>query len=91
MENFDSQKIAKLILSHKIDILVDLSGYQKNCRPEVFAYKPAPLIINYLRNPGTMGSDVHDYFICDTNALPEQNKKYFSEKNYFSSSYLFSI
>ena len=82
VENFDSKKIAKLIISHKIDILVDLSGYQ-NCRPEVFAYKPAPIIINYLRNPGTMGSDVHDYFICDKNALPDLNRKYFSEKIIF--------
>ena len=37
----------KLIESHNIDILVDLAGYTKNARTEIFLYKPAPILINY--------------------------------------------
>ena len=51
----------KLIKSHKIDILVDLAGYTKNARSEIFLYKPAPILINYLGFPETMGSKHYDY------------------------------
>jgi predicted O-linked N-acetylglucosamine transferase (SPINDLY family) len=40
----------------------------------------APKQINYLGYPGTMGSKFYDYIIADKIVIPEENKKYFSEK-----------
>ena len=44
----EDKNIIDLILSHEIDILVDLAGYTANSKTQIFAYKPAPITIQYL-------------------------------------------
>ena len=63
-----------------IDIAVDLNGFTKNCRPNIFAYRCAPLQINYLAYPATMGCSYIDYIIADKILIPEDHQKYFTEK-----------
>jgi predicted O-linked N-acetylglucosamine transferase (SPINDLY family) len=63
-----------------IDIAVDLNGFTKNCRPNIFAYRCAPLQINYLAYPATMGCGYIDYIIADKILIPEDHQKYFTEK-----------
>jgi predicted O-linked N-acetylglucosamine transferase (SPINDLY family)/predicted 2-oxoglutarate/Fe(II)-dependent dioxygenase YbiX len=65
--------IAQQIYDDQIDILIDLEGYTQYAKPEVYALKPAPLIVSYLGHVGTMGMEAIDYTITDqTTILPHQ-------------------
>ncbi|MDA9287481.1 tetratricopeptide repeat protein [Amylibacter sp.] len=64
----------------KIDIAVDLNGYTKNTRTGIFAYRAAPIQINYLGYPGTLGADFMDYIVADRFLIPSQNQKHFNEE-----------
>ena len=72
--------IAELINSMRVDILVDRNGYTTNARPWVFAHRPAPIQVNYLGYPGTLGADFYDYVIADPTVLPFDQQKFFTEK-----------
>jgi len=63
-----------------IDIAVDLMGYTEHCRPIIFAKRIAPIQINYLGYPGTLGADYIDYIIADSFIIPENMKKHYAEK-----------
>ena len=80
VEDLTTDSIVKKIISDKIDILIDLNGYTTNARPDIFFYKPAPICINYLGFPGTMGSDIYDYIISDPTSIPKENQNFISEK-----------
>ena len=72
--------VAKLIQSNEIDILVNLNGFFGLARQGIFSYKPAPIQVNYLGFPGTIGTQYMDYIIADKVAIPEESKKYYFEK-----------
>ncbi len=80
VSNMSDQEVAALSRQMEIDIAIDLKGYTTNSRPEIFALGAAPLQINYLGYPGTMGAEFMDYIIADTVLIPECNQQYFSEK-----------
>lgn len=75
----DAQAAMK-IDQDQIDILVDLNGYTKHARTKIFAYRPAPIIVNWCGYPGTMGSPYHQYLIADETIVPPENEIYYSEK-----------
>src|SRR5262249_14593174 len=64
----------------EIDIAVDLKGYTQNSRPLIFAHRPAPIQVNYLGYPGTMGTDFIDYVIADPVVLPFDQQPFYSEQ-----------
>ena len=67
------------IRADQIDILVDLKGYTQDARPEILALRPAPIQVNYLGYPGTMGGDFMDYIIADDIVLLETHRADYSE------------
>ena len=69
-----------IIRKDEIDIAIDLHGYTNNAWTEIFASRVAPIQINHVGYPGTMGSSFHDYIIADSFVIPKGNQKYFSEK-----------
>jgi len=71
---------AQKIADDAIDILVDLNGYTKHARTKIFAYRPAPVIVNWCGYPGTMGSPYHHYLIADRHIIPPENEIYYSER-----------
>ena len=71
---------AQRIHADKIDILVDLKGYTHHARPAISAYRPAPVQVNYLGFPATMGGDFIDYVIVDPVVVPESQQPFFSER-----------
>jgi predicted O-linked N-acetylglucosamine transferase (SPINDLY family) len=79
--------IAMLARSFEIDIAVDLGGFTKDSRTEVFAISAAPIQISYIGYLGTMGANYYDYLIADQVMIPEKNKKYYSEKIVYLPSY----
>ncbi len=56
---------ARLIASDNLAVLVDMTGWVDEAKPELIAMRPAPLIVEYLGFPGTFGSKISDYFVCD--------------------------
>jgi len=75
-----SEQIAALIRALDIDILIDLKGYTKDARPDIFAHHPAPVQVSYLGFPGTMGGDLMDYIIGDATVTPPGHEAFYSEK-----------
>ncbi len=71
---------AKRIHADGIDILVDLKGYTRDSRFDIFALRPAPIQVSYLGYPGTMGADFIDYIISDATVTPPASAEYFPEK-----------
>ena len=59
------QAAAQLIRDLEIDIVVDLNGLTGLFRSRILAHRPAPLQVNYLGYPGTMGAPFIDYIIAD--------------------------
>lgn len=79
MRNENSEAVARRMHDDGIDIAFDLMGYIQNAKPEIFAQRPAPVQINYLAYPGTMGASFIDYTIVDRHAVPRSNERYYSE------------
>ena len=69
------------ILSRKmgIDIAIDLCGFTNFNRAGIFSHRAAPLQVNFLGYPGTMGSAFIDYLIADKIVIPEDQKLNYSE------------
>lgn len=71
---------AHQIASDGIDILVDLVGYTSDCRPAISALRPAPVLVNWLGYPGTLGHPrMADYIVGDPVVTPVAHAGYFSE------------
>jgi len=63
-----------------IDIAVDLAGFTGLARTDIFAYRAAPIQVNYLGYPGTMGAEYIDYIIADPTLIPSKSQQHYSEK-----------
>jgi len=80
VQSMSDRDIALQVRQDEIDIAVDLNGYTQNARTGIFAYRVAPIQINYLGYPGTLGADFIDYIVADRFLIPGENQKYFNEK-----------
>ena len=83
IRNISDHEVALLARKDGIDIAIDLQGYTDKHRVNIFANRAAPLQVNYLGYPGSMGVDFIDYIIADRNLIPDDNQKFFSEKIIF--------
>ena len=75
-----SEQIARLMREMEVDIAVDLGGYTSDTRTEVFAHRPAPVQVNYLGYPGTMGTAFHDYIVADRHTIPPEHQAFYTER-----------
>ncbi len=71
---------ARRVDSDRIDILVDLKGYTKSSRSQILAMRPAPVQVNWLGFPGTMGAPFVDYIVADAFIIPTSHERFYSEK-----------
>ncbi len=71
---------AEAIHADGTDILVDLKGYTQNARTGIVALRPAPVQVNYLGYPGTMGAAFIDYLIADRHVVPPEHAADYSER-----------
>ena len=76
-------EIAELIRRSEIDIAVDLMGFTADNRLNVMARRAAPIQVNYMGYPGTMGSPYIDYIIADRTVIPEGDRTFYSEQVVF--------
>ena len=81
--------VALLARNLEIDIAVDLGGFTADSRTNIFAMRAAPLQVNYLGFPGTMGSEYIDYLIADPTLILAPHQKHYVEKiAYLPNSYM---
>ena len=78
----DDYNLIKIIRSDKIDILIDLSGYSKGDRVEVFFNRAAPIQISWLGYLCSTGLKEIDYVFGDNNVLTKKEETQFVEKIY---------
>jgi predicted O-linked N-acetylglucosamine transferase (SPINDLY family) len=71
---------AALLRQMEVDIAVDMMGFTEDCRPGIFARRAAPLQVNYLGFPGTMGADFIDYIVADPIVVPKSVEDAYAEK-----------
>ncbi|MDI1300210.1 tetratricopeptide repeat protein [Methylotenera sp.] len=76
---------AKKINALQIDILVDLTGFTQTSRSGIAALRPAPINVNWLGFPGTMGmmSDnkpLFDYILSDSFITPAETANHYAEQ-----------
>jgi predicted O-linked N-acetylglucosamine transferase (SPINDLY family) len=74
------KEIAELARSLQIAIAVDLKGFTEHSRTGVFAHRSAPIQVNYLGFPGTMGANYIDYIIADRTLIRPEEVEFYSEK-----------
>jgi len=70
---------ARRIAADGIDVLVDLKGFTGAARPEIAALRPAPVQINFLGYPGSMGAAFADYLIADAVLVPDDARPLYGE------------
>jgi len=73
-------EIARWLREQQVDIAVDLKGLTGFARPGIFALRPAPIQVNYLGQPGTIGASFIDYLIADEFLIPPHSQAFYAEK-----------
>ncbi|WP_411881336.1 tetratricopeptide repeat protein [Polaromonas sp. YR568] len=74
------REAAGLLRDMEIDIAVDLKGFTTDGRPGILAQRPAPVQVNYLGFPGSMGMDCVDYILADHCVIPDGHQHFYAEK-----------
>ncbi len=73
-------RIAQRIRDDRIAVLIDRNGYTLNAREGIFPLRPAPIQVNCIGFPGTMGAEWYDYIFTDRFSLPEHLQRYYTER-----------
>jgi predicted O-linked N-acetylglucosamine transferase (SPINDLY family) len=74
------EAIAQAIRAARIDVLIDLDGYCMGSLPRLFALRPAPVQVNWLAYPGSLGAPWYDYLIADQYLIPPRQREHYDEK-----------
>jgi predicted O-linked N-acetylglucosamine transferase (SPINDLY family) len=80
MRTASDAEAAALLKRMDVDVAVDMMGFTDGCRPGILAQRPAPVQVNFLGYPGTMGADTMDYLIADATIVPEEEYRHYAEK-----------
>lgn len=84
---YSDKEVAQLSRDLGINIAIDLNGFTGNERTGIFAYRAAPIQVNYLGYLGTLGTGYHDYIIADKTLIPLESRQYYTEKILYLPSY----
>ena len=64
------ERLVRQIVDDGIHILINLNGYTRGARNEVFAARPAPIQMSFMGFAGTLGAEWCDYLLADTTSIP---------------------
>ncbi len=65
-------RLINQIVADEIHILINLNGYTRGAKNEVFAARPAPVQMSFMGFAGTLGAEWCDYLLADKIAIPPQ-------------------
>ncbi|OAG06165.1 uncharacterized protein CC84DRAFT_752089 [Paraphaeosphaeria sporulosa] len=68
--SWPAERLVNQIIKDGIHILVNLNGYTRGARNEVFAARPAPIQMSFMGFAGTLGAEWCDYLLADDTAVP---------------------
>ena len=80
IRSFGDTEAAERLRAMDIDILIDLNGHTLGGWPAVLSRRVAPVQVNYMGYPGTIGADFIDYVLADRTVLPFDQQDSFHEK-----------
>lgn len=80
IKSVDDDAAAAVIAEAEIDILINLNGYVGEDRMGVFARRPAPVQVNWLGFPGTLGAPYMDYIVADQVVIPPGETAHYTEQ-----------
>jgi predicted O-linked N-acetylglucosamine transferase (SPINDLY family) len=80
VDDRNDAEITALARTLGIDIALDLNGYTEGAQPYVFARRAAPVQVNYLGFPGTMGCGFMDYIVADEILVRPDDRRFYDEK-----------
>lgn len=80
VSSWTTPAIAQKINADGIQVLVNLNGYTKGARNEIFALWPAPVQTSYMGFPATTGADFLPYLITDKVVAPHYLHHCYTEK-----------
>ena len=66
------EKLVNQIVDDGIHVLVNLNGYTRGAKNEVFAARPAPIHMSFMGFAGTLGAEWCDYVYADEISVPQQ-------------------
>ncbi|KAL2148141.1 hypothetical protein VTH82DRAFT_8744 [Thermothelomyces myriococcoides] len=70
VSTYSPDRLVQQIVQDKIHILVNLNGYTRGARNEIFAARPAPIQMSFMGFAGTLGAEWCDYLLADSTAIP---------------------
>ncbi|KAI0095705.1 glycosyltransferase family 41 protein [Hypoxylon sp. NC0597] len=70
VSSWSSERLVDQIVRDRIHILVNLNGYTRGARNEIFAARPAPIQMSFMGFAGTLGAEWCDYILADETAVP---------------------
>ncbi|ODA78476.1 hypothetical protein RJ55_05857 [Drechmeria coniospora] len=70
VSHWPSDKLIDQIIQDQIHILVNLNGYTRGARNEIFAARPCPVQISFMGFAGSLGAEWCDYLLADKTAIP---------------------
>ena len=68
--SWSAERLVNQIVLDGIHILVNLNGYTRGARNEIFAVRPAPIQMSFMGFAGTLGAEWCDYLLADNTAIP---------------------
>jgi protein O-GlcNAc transferase len=77
--SMSDEELVKRLRDLEIDIAVDLAGFTVGARPAIFARRVAPVQVNYLGFPGSMGAKFMDVILADPIVIPAGGESFYTE------------
>ncbi|KAH9944382.1 TPR-like protein [Epithele typhae] len=71
VSSWNLQQILQHIGEHELHILINLGGYTKGARNDIFAVRPVPIQMQLIGYAGTVGASWCDYIVCDPISCPQ--------------------
>ena len=65
-------RLVQRIVDDGIHILINLNGFTRGARNEIFAARPAPIQMSFMGFAGTLGAEWCDYLYADSTAVPPE-------------------
>ncbi|ROT40125.1 hypothetical protein SODALDRAFT_332286 [Sodiomyces alkalinus F11] len=70
VSSWHPERTINQITKDGIHILVNLNGYTRGARNDIFAARPAPIQMSFMGFAGTLGAEWCDYILADQTAVP---------------------
>ena len=67
---WSTDELVNQVVRDGVHILVNLNGYTRGAKNEVFAARPAPIQMSFMGFAGTLGAEWCDYLLADEIAIP---------------------